>query len=160
MVLSAEQRNGLIDLDADPSGPTPPDLGVAIRLDRDPPHYPQRSAVILHGAYRADGALLERFRWSAGGAITLTLKHTGTLAEMRLRLLTRTGGLTSPNDAEAPAVGPDYRQRGQFRVDLRRFFEIPDHPGRYTVRAALDEHTSETLWFEIVDERGSAGPLG
>lgn len=149
MVLSTDERNELVTFGGNPSAPAPPDIGVAIRIDREPAHYPQGSAVLLHGSYRADGALLKRYRWSIPEAITLTLTNTADRAERTLPLFVPTSEDAAPRKEE-PVAGPDYRQRGQFRVDLRRFFEIPDAPGRYTVRAALGEHASETLWFEIV----------
>jgi hypothetical protein len=41
---------------------------------------------------------------------------------------------------------------GYFNLDLRKFFELPEAPGKYWVMAALGDYVSERLTFQVVEK--------
>jgi hypothetical protein len=154
MAQTNTDKNALVDFGANPDAPTPPDIGIALRLSPQSPgsgsRYSPRASVILAGSYRADGALIGASGGNLGASVFLTLRRTDLPSTTTVRLYSPKAVIPSPNDENPPSYGENYREGGQFRVDVKKFFEVADEPARYAVKAKIGTYSSNEVVFEIV----------
>ena len=153
MAFMIEEKNQLVDFGQNPDAPKAPDVGIAITFAQVAPNTVARFSasgpVVLHGAYQADGAVLRHCEDNPGAAIYVTVIRVD-------KPFGRTDRLVTPvtESSKPPALRPypeSYREGGQFRVDIKAFFELPSEPGQYTVEAALSGYFSGHLTFELVE---------
>lgn len=144
MARTPEERNLLVDFGEIPDPPEPPDVGIAIRLDS--PTIKPSKPVFLSGSFSADGALLTLCKGDISFSISLTLVRVDKLKSTTLPLAVPTIASEPPPAGE---YGPYFRRGGQFRLDLREFFEIPDEPGIYTIEASLKSYSSGPKHFTV-----------
>jgi hypothetical protein len=153
MPLMIEQKNLLTDFGDNPDAPPPPDVGIAIAfspsLAETGARFPASGPVVLHGAYEANGTILKRCEGNSGAGIFVTVIRVDRPFGRTDRLVTP---LTESTKPPAPRPYPEsYREGGQFRVDIKTFFELPSEPGQYSVEAVLGGYFSERLGFELVE---------
>lgn len=142
-------KTGLVNFGADPLAPEPPSIGIAISFEKShaPSVFRLGQNVELHGAYRADLDLIRLCRQGLTSSILVTVYRVD-------RPWGETGRLNvskAPMDAPAPPEGYDttYRESGQFRVDLVKFFNLPAEPAKYLVEAVIGPYVSERIAFEV-----------
>ncbi|HUT32404.1 MAG TPA: hypothetical protein VNE39_02900 [Planctomycetota bacterium] len=150
MPLMFEERNALVDMGENPNAPQPPGKGVAIRFAFDAEaRFKPGEPLLLHGAFQADRAMLERAGGTVASLVFLTLLRSDKPYGSTLRLI------VPPSERGRPASFPpnllgDYREGGTFKVDLAKFFELPAEPGSYTVLASMAGHLSDPIEFDIL----------
>jgi hypothetical protein len=149
--LKLQGRNSSVDFGDDPKAPEPPDVGIEIGFDPGgATRFPVGEAVMLHGAYRVDAPLLRQCKGNPGTGILLTIIRTDKPFGKTTKLVTPTVEVELPPVEDAGVPDRTFRQKGQFRFDLARFFELDDEPGRYTIEAVIGPHFSHRLSFELV----------
>jgi hypothetical protein len=145
------KRKGLVDFGADRDAPEAPDIGIAISLGPGSPpgRFAQDQPVILHGAYSADLNMVRLCREGLAASVLLTLIRTDRPWGETARLVVPQTVIRRPEPPADAKYGENFRQGGQFKVDLVRFFGLPKEPGRYQVEAVLTSYHSSRLDFEI-----------
>lgn len=153
MKPGVHDRNQLVDFGENPQAPEPPDIGVAIKLVSDTESagagFLAGHPIVLTGSYRVDGKLYRECEQNPAAAITITLTRQDRPFVQKVPLYSPKSKVTPPGGETAPVYGEGYRVGGQFRLDLRLFFGLPDEPGKYTVLAELGGHQSRELSFEV-----------
>ena len=149
MPLLPMQRNKLVDFNENKDTPVPPGIGVAIRLASQPgqTRFPIGTPVFLHGAYSADESLIRQCSEGLTASILLTLIRTDKVWGETARLISPEAKVHRPMSDTPPSLS--YRERGQFKVDLVKFFELPAERGQYRIEASFGPYTSERLRFSI-----------
>lgn len=156
MALMTEERNQLVDFGENSDAPEAPDIGIVIGFGpvapATVPRFRVGAPILLHGAYRANGALLLQCNSEPATAILIILTRRDKPVIESARLVTPTAVIKSPSALSPPTYSEDYRSSVQFKVDLKKFFEIPDERGKYWVMLALGDYVSERLLFEVVED--------
>jgi hypothetical protein len=143
------QRNKLVDFNENNNTPAPPGVGVAIKLASQPGQgrFPIGAPVFLHGAYSADAALIRQCPQGLTASILLTLIRTDKVWGETAPLISPEARVQRPLSDTPPSLS--YRERGQFNVDLVKFFELPAERGEYRIEASFGPYLSERLRFSI-----------
>ncbi len=103
--------------------------------------------MFLYGSYSADTGLIRQCPEGLTASIMLTLIRTDKVWGETARLISPETVVRRPVSDAPPSLS--YRERGQFKVDLVEFFELPPEKGRYRIEAAFGPYTSERLRFTI-----------
>lgn len=140
-------RKAAVDFGANEKAPEPPDVGIALALDGGG-KYKAGAPVTVHGSYRADQDLIRMCREGLAASILITIVRIDKPWGETARLVPPKVVVQRPTSPEH-APDPTYREAGQFRFDLRVFFDLPAEPGRYRVEAALGPYHSERVQFEV-----------
>lgn len=123
------------------------DVGVAVKLGAKA--FRLTDPVALYGAFTLDSTLMHK----AGD---------DALVWVRLIVIRRDQpGVWSAAARENPRVAldrpdnlppppPDAREGGWFNLDLRQHLPLPAEPARYWLFAALGDHITEKMSFEVV----------
>jgi hypothetical protein len=148
--MTTEQRNQLVSFEANPEAPASPEIGIALAIGKNTSAViPLGKVIILNGSFSADGALLLASENNLAASIHLSLARLDKPSVDTARLITPTVVFKSPNDTNPPVYSKSYRERGQFKVDLSQFFQIPAEAGKYAIQATLGTYKSESISFEI-----------
>ena len=149
MPLMAEDRNRLVTYAENPDAPPAPTLGVAIRFAIEgEPRFKLGENILLHGVFRADGAMIKGSDGEPKSFVFLTLIRGDRPYGQTIQLYSPTVRGAAP--PEGPAMGPDYREGAGFKVNLVKFFGLPAEPGSFTVQASIGTHFSDRLEFEVL----------
>jgi hypothetical protein len=145
------EKIGLVDFGADKDAPKAPDIGIAISLGegRPPKTFALNQPIILHGAYSADMKMIRACKEGLAPSILLTLIRTDRPWGQTARLVNPSAAVQAPESPADANYGDNFREGGQFNVDLTRFFSIPKEPGQYQVEAVLTSYHSSRLDFEV-----------
>lgn len=146
-----DQRNALVDFSENPKAPKPPGIGIAISLDQDgsPAQFQIGKPAVLHGAYSADMDLSRLCREGVAESIMISIIRVDKPWGETIRLFTPKAIVKRPQIPANTPYDESYRIKGQFKVDLAKFFNLPDEPGRYKVDATIGPYHSERLDLEI-----------
>lgn len=143
-------RSERVDFGPDAEAPEAPDIGVAIALAGKPANFGAGKPILLHGSFSADMALVRLCREGVSASILVTLIRTDRPWGKTLRLVTPKSDVARPEPPVEPGRDSShYREGGQFKVDIAKFFAIPAEPGKYQVEAIVGRHHSQRLDFEV-----------
>jgi len=145
MARTPQERNLLVEFGEIPDPPDPPDVGITIRLDSDT--IKLGKPIFLSGSFRADLKLLTLCKGDVYFEISLTLIRVDKLKSETLPLVVPT--IASEEPLPVGEDDPYFWMGGQFRLDLREFFEIPNQPGIYTIEARLKSYSSGLKSFRV-----------
>jgi hypothetical protein len=151
IAMDREKRNELVSLDSNAQAPPPPGIGVSISLGQEinPAIFKKGQPVILHGSFNADMDLIKICRQGVENSILLTLIATDRPWGETTRLIEpQIQSERPPIDKDTP-YDPTYREGGQFKVDLVKFFNLPETEGKYTISASVGPYFSTPLDFDI-----------
>ena len=151
MTQTPQSKSVKVDFGSDSEAPEQPDVGIAItlRAKTKPATFAAGQAVLLHGSYNADIPLIRLCREGLAASILVTLLRTDRPWGATLRLATPQAIVERPAPPQDSKDRPHYREGGQFKVDLVKFFDIPSEPGKYQVEAILGRYHPERLDFEV-----------
>src|SRR5208282_2774610 len=128
LTQQAHAESSLVDFGADAQAPQPPDVGVAITLPAEPkvPTFSPGQPIILHGSYRADLPLIRLFHEDLAASLLVTLIRTDTPWGETTRLVHSSALVTRPSPPESmnSSAYSSYREGGQFKFDLVKFFKL------------------------------------
>jgi hypothetical protein len=150
-VMDREKRNELVSLDSNALAPPPPGIGVSISLGQqiNPALFRKGQPVVLHGSFNADMDLIKICRQGVENSILLTIIATDRPWGQTTRLIEpQILSERPPIDKDTP-YDPTYREGGQFKVDLVKFFNLPENEGKYTISASVGPYFSTPLDFDI-----------
>ncbi len=151
ITMDREKRNELVSLDSDAQAPPPPGIGVSISLGQqiNPAIFRKGQPVMLHGSFNADMDLIKICRQGVENSILLTIIATDRPWGETTRLIEpQIQSERPPIDKDTP-YDPTYREGGQFKVDLVKFFNLPEAEGKYTISASVGPYFSTPLDFDI-----------
>ena len=149
--MDREKRNELVSLDSDAQAPPPPGIGVSISLGQqiNPAIFRKGQPVILHGSFNADMDLIKICRQGVENSILLTIIATDRPWGQTTRLIEPQILSERPPINKDTPYDPTYREGGQFKVDLVKFFNLPETEGKYTISASVGPYFSTPLDFDI-----------
>ncbi len=139
-----------------PGSPELDEPGVAIAFDAGAggPFAPGEP-ILLHGTCGATHAVVHRAGGRALAATALIVVRRDKPAGWLRPVLDTSRLAPRPEPPEPPEDKRDaLKEISYFNVELARFLDLPDEPGRYWVMAALADWVSQRLTFEIVPPEG------
>jgi hypothetical protein len=144
MTRQPEEQNALVSFGETPGAPQAPDVGVAMSVN--PAVAPPGQPIHLLGAFSADGKLITACGSNLAACISLTLIRIDKPSRVTMPLIRPTVEVKAPPGGN---YGARYREGGQFRLDLRAFFDLPLQPGVYSIEARMGTYTSGVHGFRI-----------
>lgn len=146
-----KKRIGLVDFGADSDAPQAPPIGIAISLGSGPPpkRFSANQPIVLHGSYNADVKMIRACRNGIPESILLTIVRTDRPWGETAKLVNPQSVINKPTVPDDANYGDNFREGGQFKLDLANFFDLPKEPGQYQIEAVLTSYHSVRIDFEI-----------
>ena len=126
-----------------------PDLekvGVAVVLGAK--SFRKNEPVALYGSYLIDAPLMQKMRDDALHWVKLIAIRRDAPG-VYWRGARENTKLQMPPPANPPKIDPSSKSGGWFNLDLRDHLKLPAEPGKYFLFAAMADHMTERMEFEL-----------